>query len=120
MQLVSSAAMIVLAAGLGWNDVADVQVKTTGGMVRGAAMADGRVRVFKGIPYAAPPVGDLRWKEPRPARAWEGVARCHRIRRAMHAGPDLRRHRVPTAGQRGLPESEHLDAGRQPPAIDCR
>jgi para-nitrobenzyl esterase len=73
MQLVSSAAMIVLAAGLGWNDVEDFQVKTTGGMVRGAAMADGRIRVFKGIPYAAPPVGDLRWKEPQPVRAWEGT-----------------------------------------------
>ena len=75
MQLVSSAAMIVLVAGLGWNDVADVQVKTTGGMVRGAAMADGRIRVFKGIPYAAPPVGELRWKAPQPARHGRARAR---------------------------------------------
>ena len=45
------------------------QVKTTTGAVRGATSADGKVRVFKGIPYAAPPVGDLRWKAPQPARA---------------------------------------------------
>jgi para-nitrobenzyl esterase len=73
MQLVSSATMIVLVAGLGWSDVPDVPVKTAGGMVRGVATADGRIRVFKGIPYAAPPAGELRWKEPQPVRAWEGT-----------------------------------------------
>ena len=32
--------------------------------------------VYKAIPYAAPPVGDLRWKEPQPAKAWEGVLKA--------------------------------------------
>jgi para-nitrobenzyl esterase len=63
-------AMMLLLAGSG---TAGAQVKTTGGMVRGGTSSDGRVRIFKGIPFAAAPVGDLRWKEPRPAASWEGV-----------------------------------------------
>ncbi len=37
---------------------------------------DPRILVFKGVPYAAPPVGDLRWKAPQPAKSWEGVRRA--------------------------------------------
>jgi len=48
-------------------------VKTEGGMVSGAPGKNPSVRVYKGIPYAAPPVGDLRWKAPKPARHWEGT-----------------------------------------------
>ena len=48
-------------------------VKTNKGKVRGAFTADGKVRAFKGIPYAAPPVGDLRWQPPQPAAKWSGV-----------------------------------------------
>src|SRR5580765_3627532 len=48
-------------------------VKTDGGLVSGAAGNNAEVRVFKGIPYAAPPVGPLRWKAPQPAAKWDGV-----------------------------------------------
>ena len=54
-------------------NVAAAQVKTTGGFVKGTTSTDGRIRVFKGIPFAAAPVGELRWKEPRPAPPWDGV-----------------------------------------------
>ena len=46
-------------------------VATDKGAVRGSTDADGRT--FRRIPYAAPPVGDLRWRAPRPAPAWSGV-----------------------------------------------
>src|SRR5271169_6294566 len=44
---------------------------TTNGVVRG--LANGAVHEFLGIPYAAPPVGALRWQPPQPAASWSGV-----------------------------------------------
>jgi para-nitrobenzyl esterase len=44
-----------------------LKVKTDKGKVEGSLTADGKVRAFKGIPYAAPPVGVLRWQAPQPA-----------------------------------------------------
>ena len=41
-----------------------------------AGVLEGSLAVYKAIPYAAPPVGDLRWKAPQPAKAWEGVRVC--------------------------------------------
>src|SRR5262249_10316233 len=51
----------------------DQPVKLDSGMLSGMAGKNPEVRVFKGIPYAAPPVGDLRWKPPQVAAKWEGV-----------------------------------------------
>jgi para-nitrobenzyl esterase len=48
------------------------RVATTGGIVEGTTGAGG-VKSFKGVPFAEPPVGDLRWKAPQPPRRWEGV-----------------------------------------------
>ncbi len=47
--------------------------KTENGMVRGLPGADPRVTVFKGIPFAAPPTGENRWRAPQPCRNWEGI-----------------------------------------------
>jgi para-nitrobenzyl esterase len=52
-------------------DVSEPVVRTTAGLVRGRA-EDG-VAVFRGIPFAQPPVGDLRFAAPRPAGPWDGV-----------------------------------------------
>ena len=43
-------------------------MRTTAGNVRG--VAEGGIRVFKGVPFAAPPVGELRWKPPQPVEGW--------------------------------------------------
>ena len=50
------------------------QVKTDSGIVEGKKV--GAVHVFLGIPYAAPPLGDLRWKPPIPAAKWSGVRKA--------------------------------------------
>jgi para-nitrobenzyl esterase len=52
------------------------RVKVDGGALEGVAGTDPTVRVFKGVPFAAPPVGDLRWKAPQPAAAWRGVRKA--------------------------------------------
>ena len=43
------------------------------GDLTGVVTEDGEVEIYAGIPYAKPPVGELRWKEPEPAGGWEGV-----------------------------------------------
>ncbi len=48
-------------------------VKTDSGSVAGTSNTDASVRMFKGIPFAAPPVGDLRWKVAQPPAKWDGV-----------------------------------------------
>jgi len=48
-------------------------VKTQNGMVSGFYNKDKSIKEFSGIPYAAPPVGDLRWKAPEPVQSWDGV-----------------------------------------------
>ena len=54
------------------------QVKTANGIVQGTIGPSG-IRAFKGIPYASPPVGDLRWREPQPAKNWTGIRSAERF-----------------------------------------
>src|SRR5215472_18356615 len=63
--------LIVLVGSNVWADSGPI-VKVTGGQIRGARLDKGGA-VFKGIPYAQPPVGDLRWREPMPVKPWTGV-----------------------------------------------
>ena len=64
------------------------QVKTASGTVEGKE--DGAINKFLGIPYAAPPVGDLRWKPPVPACEVDWRAQGHGVRLALHAGKRVR------------------------------
>ena len=57
------------------------QVKTENGWLHGIEAADPRITAFKGIPFAAPPVGENRWRAPQPCENWEGV------REAVRFGP---------------------------------
>ena len=54
-------------------------VPTEAGIVSGIPGEDGTVKIFKGIPFAAPPVGELRWKAPAPVKHWEGVRTCEKF-----------------------------------------
>ena len=75
----------------------DTDVRTAQGVVRGT-VKDG-LRIFRGIPYAEPPVGKLRWHSPVPAKSWEGVRDAAKFgNRALSALRDDQ--------QKGSPRSE--------------
>jgi para-nitrobenzyl esterase len=65
--------IMIMAMTIGWAGATEAQVRTDSGLIEGTASADGRISVFKGIPYAAPPIGELRWKPPQPVARWQGV-----------------------------------------------
>src|SRR5262245_20728296 len=69
--------LVILAAAPIEAYVADVGhvVNTKSGKVSGTTVEDGgeKVHIFKGIPYAAPPVGEWRWKAPQPGKPWSDV-----------------------------------------------
>lgn len=58
--------------------VAQPQVKTNSGAVSGVEAGD--LIVYKGIPFAKPPVGDLRWRAPQPVEPWRGVMAADKYR----------------------------------------
>ncbi len=64
------------------------EVQTTGGLISGVASSDGAVTTFKGIPYAAPPVGTLRWRAPKPAAPWTGIRKADRFGASCMQGPN--------------------------------
>jgi para-nitrobenzyl esterase len=57
----------------GFSKQPTVTVPTTSGLVQGALSDDGSIQIFRGIPYAAPPVGQLRWAAPQPPVPWSGI-----------------------------------------------
>ena len=72
LTIVLTVCAIMLAADVQGQPLLKTHVET--GDVEG--ILDGPLAVYKAIPYAAPPVGNLRWKAPQPAKSWEGVRKC--------------------------------------------
>lgn len=73
--LFAAAAVVWTSLAVPASRAAEPVVTTRSGKVSGVAVAG--VIAFKGIPYAAPPIGDLRWRDPRAAPAWTGVRKAH-------------------------------------------
>jgi para-nitrobenzyl esterase len=77
---------VVHAADLGAAGPSRVQVES--GMLEGSARSASGIRVFRGIPFAAPPVGELRWRAPKPVPPWTGVRKAVEFgARCMQATP---------------------------------
>ncbi|MGA7292721.1 MAG: carboxylesterase family protein [Terriglobales bacterium] len=64
---------LLLAISLPASAAAADRVQTANGGVEGLGRQPSGVRIFEGIPFAQPPIGDLRWKPPQPAKNWTGV-----------------------------------------------
>ena len=58
------------------NPFTNNRVITTNGIIEGTSEPDAGLRSFKGIPFAAPPVGELRWRAPQPVANWPGVRKA--------------------------------------------
>ena len=73
-KLLTMAVLAGLAIGVPAHAAPWARVKIDTGALAGAS--DSKVVAFKGIPFAAPPVGDLRWRPPQPAKPWRGVRKA--------------------------------------------
>ena len=62
-------------------------VKVEQGLLAGTSGSSADVRVYRGVPFAAPPVGDLRWKAPQPAAKWQGVRQATEFSNACWQTP---------------------------------
>ncbi len=87
-RVVKRAPLVAISLSLALSLSAEVRVKTDKGTVEGSISADSKIRIFKGIPFAAPPVGAMRWKAPQPAPSWTGV------RKALEFGPRCMQARI--------------------------
>lgn len=71
---------VLLSSFTSWAVTYTQPIHVEGGLVEG--IVENGVEVFKGIPFAAPPVGDLRWKAPQPVEPWRGILVCDEFEKA--------------------------------------
>src|SRR5688500_16362593 len=108
LMLLALAVIVVLSSALLPAAISD-PVKTDAGLVSGVTLPSG-VRTFKGIPFGAPPVGDLRWRAPQPVAKWTGIRKMETF-----ASPCMQRpapQRQPVNVTTDLPDSPK-------PSEDC-
>ena len=68
---------LTIAASTATLRAADEPLRIDTGLISGGrSSVESKVRVYKGVPFAAPPVGKLRWQPPQPVAAWQGVREC--------------------------------------------
>lgn len=85
----SAALLLVASACLGTASAQRLApISTTEGKVTGVASHDGSVVSFKGIPYAAPPIGALRWRAPQPHAPWKGILAADHFGASCMQGPN--------------------------------
>ena len=102
MTSVRSLAAVLAVLGFAFTVAAQTPkpVRTQAGLVQGKT--EGDLTVYKGIPFAAPPVGDLRWRAPQPPAAWKGVHAADKFAPACMQTPVV----MPALGLDALPVSE--------------
>src|SRR5262245_16175762 len=71
------------------------QAKVTGGDVSG--VTEGNISIFRGIPFAAPPMGELRWKAPAPVTPWSGVKKADAFAKACMQAPNTQGNTAPVS-----------------------
>jgi para-nitrobenzyl esterase len=82
------------------------ELRIDSGAIRGLVVGPKKdVQVYKGIPFAAPPVGELRWKPPQPVRPWQGVRDCFEFGAACPQKVSLLLSSIPEMAL-GVPQSE--------------
>jgi para-nitrobenzyl esterase len=103
------AGMLLMAAASALAAAPSLQVQITGGTIAGTTSPDGEIGIFKGVPFAAPPVGDLRWRAPQPVQEWNGVrsaaAFAPSCMQPLGPPPDSMQHHLFFTGS-GEPHSE--------------
>ena len=78
LTLAALSPVVSLAPSMSAQSSAAPSARTTNGALQGLTLPSG-VQAFRGIPFAAPPVRDLRWKPPQPAANWSGVRKADRF-----------------------------------------
>ena len=84
---VCTPSVALLLTCLSFSAAAAAPVRIETGLVQGVPADDPSVTVYKGIPFAAPPLGDLRWRPPEPAAAWQRVRKADQFSAACIQDP---------------------------------